>query len=48
MLYLLLIKENRPDEIVELLNSKGFDTKIVLKRKAKNEIQFIIRSKNMN
>ena len=47
LLYLLLIKENRPDEVVDQLNASGFKAQVVLQRKAKNEAQFIVRARRL-
>ena len=47
LLYLLLIKENRPDEVVEQLNSTGFEARVILQRKAKNEVQCIVRARKL-
>ena len=47
LLYLLLIKENRPDEVVEKLTSAGFEAAVVLQRRAKNEAQFIVRARKL-
>ncbi|XP_074601571.1 hemK methyltransferase 2 isoform X2 [Brevipalpus obovatus] len=44
LLYLLLIKENKPNEVIELLAQKSvFLEKIVIERKCHNEHQMILR-----
>lgn len=42
-LYLLLEKKNWPDEVVSMMASKGFTSKMVLQRRAMNELLFIYR-----
>eukprot|EP01116_Phalansterium_solitarium_P024891 TRINITY_DN9256_c0_g1_i1.p1 TRINITY_DN9256_c0_g1~~TRINITY_DN9256_c0_g1_i1.p1 ORF type:complete len:229 (-),score=49.45 TRINITY_DN9256_c0_g1_i1:170-856(-) len=41
--YLLAIDENKPDEIVEILRQHSLSAKLVLQRKAMNEMQCILR-----
>ena len=42
--YLLLINENKPDEVVEIMKTKyGMKAKIILQRRAGREKQFIVK-----
>ncbi|VVC93298.1 unnamed protein product [Leptidea sinapis] len=41
--YLLLIKENIPEEVKEIMLQKGFQANLVLERKVKNEHQIVIK-----
>lgn len=43
VLYLLLVEENKPEEIAALMASRGFSTKIVLRKQAKNESQLVMK-----
>lgn len=41
--YLLLIEENIPDEVVQIMSSYGYKSEIVLKRKVRNEQQLVFK-----
>lgn len=42
--YLLLINENKPDQVVQLMeDSYGMDAKIIMERRAGREKQFIVK-----
>jgi release factor glutamine methyltransferase len=41
--YLLLVKENFPEEVMQVLKSKNIDCEIVLKRKCRNEHLLVVR-----
>ena len=39
MVYMVCIEQNRPEEIVEQIKSRGFDSEIVMKRQTNNTRQ---------
>ncbi|KOB64174.1 HemK methyltransferase family member 2 [Operophtera brumata] len=41
--YLLLIKENIPDEVIKIMSEHGFKYEMVIERKVKNEHQFVFK-----
>lgn len=41
--YLLLIEENIPDEVVQIMSSHGYMSETVVKRKVRNEQQLVIK-----
>uniref|UniRef100_A0A2A4JBY6 Methyltransferase HEMK2 n=1 Tax=Heliothis virescens TaxID=7102 RepID=A0A2A4JBY6_HELVI len=41
--YLLLIEENIPDEVVEIMTSYGYKSETVIKRKVRNEQQLVLK-----
>jgi len=41
--YMVLVEENRPQEVMALLRSRGLSSTVVLKRQARNETLYIVR-----
>ncbi|XP_022837111.1 hemK methyltransferase family member 2 [Spodoptera litura] len=41
--YLLLIEENIPDEVVQIMSGYGYKSEVVLKRKVRNEQQLVFK-----
>ena len=44
VLYLVLVKENKPSEVRRLLSLKGLDTEILLRRRASNEELLVLKA----
>ncbi|XP_038211036.1 methyltransferase N6AMT1 [Zerene cesonia] len=41
--YLLLIEENIPEEVVEIMSNKGYKSELIIKRRVKNENQLVLK-----
>ncbi|XP_072942388.1 methyltransferase N6AMT1 [Epargyreus clarus] len=41
--YLLLIEENIPEEVIDIMSKKGYKSEIVIRRRVKNEQQLVLK-----
>ncbi|KAG0146837.1 hypothetical protein CROQUDRAFT_670889 [Cronartium quercuum f. sp. fusiforme G11] len=48
VLYMVAVKENKPEEIIDRMRTRGFDARIVLKRRAGREYLHVLRISRSN